>query len=162
LSDPVKKAMSGRNVLFMFGHGMPERLCGTRVSAFAPLDFSNELVFCGSCMSASPAHADRVNLEDQAATRRFGTQAVDNGAVMVLGHMGLCGGFPEVYPMAEHVFSGLSVGEAYQRVMNGLIGNKPLPDYYAPPAARQNNPNDPANHLLLMLWADPALVPIKP
>src|SRR2546425_646305 len=99
------------NVLFMFGHGLPDRLCGTKVSAFAPLDFSNELVFCGSCMSASPTHADRVNLENQAATKRFGSQAVENGAVMVLGHMGLCGGFPEVYPMAEHVFEGLPVGE---------------------------------------------------
>jgi hypothetical protein len=162
LSDPVKRAMSGKNVLLMFGHGLPDRLCGAKVSAFAPLSFSNELVFCGSCMSASPAHADRVNLENQSATKRFGTLAMENGAVMVLGHMGLCGGFPEVYPMAEHVFAGLSVGEAYQRVMNGLIGNQPIPDYYSQPAPGQADPNDPANRLLLILWADPALVPIKP
>ena len=161
LSEPATQAMSGRNVLFMFGHGMPDRLCGTKVTAFAPLDFSNELVFCGSCMSASPAHADRVNLENQAATKRFGSQAMENGAVMVLGHMGLCNGFPEIYPMAEHVFEGLSVGEAYQRVINALIGSNAIPDYYAQPASRQNNPNDPANRLLLILWGDPALVPIK-
>lgn len=161
LSEPAMQAMKGRNVLFMFGHGTPGRLCGTKVSAFAPLDFSNELVFCGSCMSASPIHADRVNLENQVATKRFGSQAVENGAVMVLGHMGLCNGFPEVYPMAEHVFEGLPVGEAYQRVMNALIGNKAITDYYAQPAPRQNNPNDPANSLLLILWADPALVPVR-
>jgi len=161
LSDPVIKALSERNVLFMFGHGVPDRVCGTRVSAFAPLNFSNELVFCGSCMSESPLHADRVNLEKQSATKRFGTVAMDNGAVMVLGHMGLCGGFPEVYPMAEHVFEGLSVGEAYQRVMNALIGGRPVPDYYPPPVPGPPNSADPANNLLLMLWADPALVPIK-
>jgi hypothetical protein len=160
-SEPIKRAMSGRNVLFMFGHGVPDRLCGMKVSAFGPLSFANELVFCGSCMSASPPHADRVNLENQATTRRFGTLAMDNGAVMVLGHMGLCGGFPEVYPMAEQVFAGLSVGEAYQRVMNGLIGGKPLPDYYGPPAPGPGNPSDRANTLLFILWADPALTPIK-
>ena len=62
--------------------------------------------------------------------------------------------------MAEHVLDGLSVGEAYQRVMNALIGNRPLPGYYLQPASRQNNPNDAANTLLLILWADPALAPI--
>lgn len=160
LSEPVTQAMQGKNMLFMFGHGLPDQLCGAKVSAFAPLDFSNELVFCGSCMSASPAHADRVDLEKHAGTKRFGSLAMENGAVMVLGHMGLCGGFPEVYPMAEHVLHGLSVGEAYQRVMNALIGNRPAPDYYTPSPSAQNNPNDPANSLLLILWADPALVPI--
>ena len=107
-----------------------------------------------------PVHADRVNLEEHTSTKRFGSLAVENGAVMVLGHMGLCGGFPELYPMAEHVLDGLSVGEAYQRVMNALIGNRPLPGYYLKPASRQNNSNDAANTLLLILWADPALVPI--
>lgn len=157
-SEPALQALQTNNILFMFGHGLPDRLCGTEVSAFAQVDFSNELVFCGSCMSASPVQADRVDLENHVTTKRFGSLAVENGAVMVLAHMGLCGGFPEVYPMAEHVLEGLPVGEAYQRVMNALIGNRRLPDYYSEPASRQNNPNDPANHLLLILWADPALV----
>ena len=111
-------------------------------------------------MSASPVHADRVDLTEHTATKRFGTLAMENGAVMVLGHMGLCGGFPELYPMAEHVLDGLLVGEAFQRVMNALMENRPMPPYYATPAARQNNTSDPANSLLLILWADPALVPI--
>jgi hypothetical protein len=160
LSEPALQALQERNVLFMFGHGLPDKLCGTNVSAFAPVDFTNDLVFCGSCMSASPVHADRVNLEEHTATKRFGSLAVENGAVMVLGHMGLCGGFPELYPMAEHVLEGLSVGEAYQRVMNALIGNRPLPGYYVQPGSRQTTSNDAANTLLLILWADPALVPI--
>jgi hypothetical protein len=161
LSDAAKDAMQGRNVLFMFGHGMPDRLCGTKVSAFAPLSFLNELVFCGSCMSASPSHADRADLERQASIKRFGTQAIENGAVMVLGHMGMCGGFPEVFPVAEHTFEGLSVGEAYQRVMNALMGSAPLPDYYSSPPSKEIERRDAANNLLLILWADPALVPIK-
>ncbi len=158
-SAGAQQALEGRNVLFMFGHGLPDKLCGTKVSAFAPVDFTNDLVFCGSCMSASPAHADRADLEAHAATKRFSSLAVGNGAVMVLGHMGLCGGFPEVYPVAEHVLAGLPVGEAYQRVMNALIGNRPLPAYYAQ-SVSQPNSNDAANILLLILWADPALVPI--
>src|SRR5690606_35046179 len=129
-----------------------------KVSAFAPVDFTNDLVFCGSCMSASPMQADRVDMKAHMTTKRFGSLAVENGAVMVLGHMGLCGGFPEVYPMAEHVLDGLSVGEAYQRVMNAFIGNRALPRYYTQPVSRQNNPNDAVNALLLMLWADPPLV----
>ena len=147
-------------MMFMFGHGLPDKLCGTSVSAFVPVDFTNDLIFCGSCMSASPVHADRVNLEEHATTKRFGSLAVEKGAVMVLGHMGLCGGSPEVYPMAEHVLEGLPVGEAYQRVMNALIGSRPLPGYYDQPTSRQNTPNDRANLLLLILWADPALVAI--
>lgn len=49
---------------------------------------------------------------------------------------------------------------AYQRVMNALIGNRPLPSYYDQRTSNQNSPNDAANLLLLTLWADPALVPI--
>lgn len=161
LSEPAAQALRGRNVLFMFGHGLPDHLCGVKVSAFAPVDFSDELVFCGSCMSASPTRADRADLAKHATEKRFGMQAIENGAVMFLGHMGLCGGFPEVYPMAEHVIAGMSVGEAYQRVMNALTGNGALPDYYPSPAPRQANQRDPANTLLLILWADPALNPFK-
>src|SRR5690606_6849708 len=47
-SETALQALQGRNVLFMFGHGLPDKLCGTKVSAFAPVDFTNDLVFCGS------------------------------------------------------------------------------------------------------------------
>jgi|GEM_PF-857289 len=173
-SAPAKQALSGRNILFLFGHGVPDRVCGTKVAAFSPLDFSNELVFCGSCMSASSSHDDRLKKENQPDTQRFASMATDRGAIAVLGHMGLCEGFPEVFPVAENVLGGLSLGEAYQRTMNALIGNKPLPAYYetAGPgkagddgdedanAVESVMQKDPVNDLMLILWGDPALVPI--
>ena len=45
--------------------------------------------------------------------------------------------------------------------MNTLIGNDAIPEYYDQLTARQNNQKDPANALLFILWADPALIPIK-
>jgi hypothetical protein len=161
LSAPATRALNENNVLFMFGHGTPERIVGTQVDAFAGIDFSDELVFCGSCMSASPYSADRLNLDAKKDDKRFAFHAMDNGSVMMLGHMGLCGGFPKVYPMAEHVMDGLSAGEAYQRLMNALIGRNAIPAYYSEPAPAEAVRPDPANGLLYILWGDPALVPIK-
>jgi hypothetical protein len=173
-SAPAKQALSGRNLFFLFGHGVPDRVCGTKVTAFGAVNFSNALVFCGSCMSASPGHDDRLKKENQPDTQRFASMAMDHGAVAVLAHMGLNEGFPEIFPVAEHTLAGLSLGEAYQRTMNALIGNRPLPAYYdtsaqAKPSDASEDDSaivesaiqkDPANNLLLILWADPALVPI--
>lgn len=161
LSAPATQALNENNVLFMFGHGTPNRIVGTRVDAFAGIDFSDELVFCGSCMSASPYSADRLNLDAKKDDKRFAYHAMDNGSVMMLGHMGLCGGFPKIYPMAEHVMDGLSSGEAYQRLMNSIIGERAIPAYYPEPAPAKAVRPDPANGLLYILWGDPALIPIK-
>ena len=156
LSLPAEKALEKNNLLFLYGHGTTSRICGIDIDAFASIDFTNELVFCGSCMSATPYEADRVNLESKRDDKRFAFYAMDNGAVMMLGHMGLCGGFPKVFPMAELVLSGTSTGEAYQQLMNSLIGGRPIPEYYSgPPASR-----DPRNGYLYVLWGDPALIPI--
>ena len=143
LSQPATEALNGNNVLFMFGHGTPERIVGARAEAFAKIDFSDELVFCGSCMSASPYRADRIDLTAKQGHKRFAFHAIDNGAVMMLGHMGLCGGFPKVFPMAEHVLAGMSTGEAYQRLMNALIGDRQIPDYYPEPPPRKLNAETP-------------------
>lgn len=161
LSPKAVEALNGNNVLFMFGHGTTDRICGARTSAYAGVDFTDELVFCGSCMSATPYHADRLDLSAKKDNKRFAYHAMDNGAVMMLGHMGLCGGFPKVYPMSELVLEGLSTGEAYQRLMNALIGDKPIPDYYPEPAPRKAARGDAANGLLYILWGDPALTPIN-
>ena len=107
--------------------------------------------------------------QDGKEGKHFAYQAVDNGAVMVLGHMGLCGGFPKVYPFSENVLEGLSAGESYQRLMNALIRNKPIPDYYPEPKTQKvqkpqrgqkSKRPEPANNLLYILWGDPALAPI--
>ena len=65
-----------------------------------------------------------------------------------------------MYPAVELVLAGLSVGESYQRVMNALMGGAALPEYYAEPAQCKKPDRDVANRLLLILWGDPALVPI--
>jgi len=160
LSAPAAKALNRNNVLFMFGHGTVERIVGTRIGAFAEIDFQNELVFCGSCYSAAAYRADRHDLGDKQG-KRFAFHAMDNGAVMMLGHMGLCGGFPVVYPMAEHVLDGLSAGEAYQRIMNARIAGKPIPDYYPEPPPKKADRGSKANGLLYVLLGDPALKPIR-
>lgn len=158
LSPSAEAALEDNNVLFMYGHGTTSRICGVRIEAYAEIDFSDELVFCGSCLSATPYEADRVDLEAKRDEKRFAFHAMDNGAVMLLGHMGLCGGFPKVFPMAELVLEGASTGEAYQQLLNSIIGGRAIPDYYSGPAGRR----DPANGYLYVLWGDPALVPIFP
>jgi hypothetical protein len=162
LSDEAVATLKTNNILYMFGHGSTERICGTSVSAFGEVDFTDELVFCGSCMSATPLKSDRPKARAVGDDKRFASYAINNGAVMMLGHMGLCGGFPKVYPMSELVMQGLSTGEAYQRLMNALIAGKAIPDYYSTNRARQAGGRDPANSLLYVLWGDPALVPILP
>ena len=91
-------------------------------------------------MSASPGQDDRLKKENQPEAQRFASMAVDRGAVAVLAHMGLNEGFPEIFPVAEHTLAGLSLGEAYQRTMNAIIGNRPLPAYYDTGA--QTKPSD--------------------
>ena len=141
----------------MFGHGTTSRICGIDIDAFAKTDFTDGIIFCGSCMSAAPYDADRVDLASKRDDKRFAFYAIDNGAVMMLGHMGLCGGFPKVFPMAEQVLAGTSTGEAYQQLMNSIIGDKPIPDFYKVPAGSR----DPANAYLYVLLGDPSLVPVK-
>jgi hypothetical protein len=162
LSPEATSALSQNNILYMFGHGTTDRICGTQASAFAEIDFANELVFCGSCLSAMPFQTDRLHPDSRKSGKRFAFHAMDGGAVMILGHMGLCGGFPKVFPMSELVLDGNSIGESYQRLMNALIAGKPIPAYYPAPEKRRLNSRDSANGLLYVLWGDPALVPIQP
>ena len=109
-------------------------------------------------MSATPYAADRLDLSQKRDEKRFAFHAMDNGAVMLFGHMGLCGGFPKVFPMAELTLEGHSAGEAYQRLMNGLIKGRAIPDFYPADPGKSARQPDPANGLLYVLWGDPALV----
>ncbi|MGI9240095.1 MAG: hypothetical protein ACR2RV_04810 [Verrucomicrobiales bacterium] len=157
LSSPAESALDESNVLFMYGHGTTGRICGTKVAAFGEVDFADQLIFCGSCMAASPYESDRTDLESKKDDQRFAFLAIENGAVLFLGHMGLCGGFPKVFPVAELVLEGRSAGDAYQQLMNSIIGEKSIPDYYSGPGGSR----DAANRYLYVLWGDPALVPIS-
>ena len=157
LSIPAELAIEESNMLFMFGHGTTNRICGIDIDAFAKTGFDDGIIFCGSCMSAAPYDADRVDLSSMRDDKRFAFQAMDNGAVAMLGHMGLCGGFPKVFPMAEQVLAGTSTGEAYQQLMNSIIGDKAIPDYYR----GHDGPKGPANAYLYVLLGDPSLMPVK-
>ena len=157
LSLPAELAIEESNMLFMFGHGTTNRICGIHINAFAKIDFGGGIIFCGSCMSAAPYDADRVDLTSKRDDKRFAFYAMDNGAVAMLGHMGLCGGFPKVFPMAEQVLAGTSTGEAYQQLMNSIIGDNAIPDYYR----EHDGPTGPANAYLYVLLGDPSLTPVK-
>ncbi|MEM1293804.1 MAG: hypothetical protein AAGH89_00470, partial [Verrucomicrobiota bacterium] len=163
LSPKAASVLNRNNLLYMFGHGTVGRIVGTRTKAFDEIDFTNEIVFCGSCMSATPIHSDRLsNSARKPETPRFAQVALRNGAVVVLGHLGLCGGFPKVYPMSELVLEGKTAGEAYQQLMNGIIGQRSLPSYFAnPTTSGRGNLQGGANNYLYILFGDPALAPIQ-
>ncbi len=154
----AKNVLNESKMLFMFGHGVPGQICGSPVKAYADIDLSNEIIFSGSCYSAASYMMDAQKTPD--SRKRFAFQAIDRGANTVLGHMGPCGGFSYIYPVAEHVLEGLSIGEAYQRLMNAQIGGRPMPAYYSdsPPSRRAQR--DPRTKLLYIIFGDPALVPV--
>lgn len=163
LSQDAEAALSKNNLLYMFGHGTVGRIVGADIDAFAEIDFANEIVFCGSCMSATPVQSDRLPpAARKPETARFAQLAVENGAVLVLGHLGLCGGFPKIYPMSELILEGKTAGEAYQRLMNGLIQGEALPNYFSPPSGSSRpNLQGKGNNFLYILLGDPALAPIQ-
>lgn len=163
LSPKAAAVLNKNNLLYMFGHGTIGRIVGTETEAFGNIDFSDEVVFCGSCMSATPVHSDRLPTSAQKPdTPRFAQLALQNGAVVVLGHLGLCGGFPNIYPMSELMLEGKTAGEAYQQLMNGLIGQGSLPPYFsAPETSGRPNLQGGANRFLYILFGDPALAPIR-
>jgi hypothetical protein len=156
LSLQAQLAIERSNLLFMYGHGTTNRICGIKISAFSETNFFNKIIFCGSCMSAAPYKSDRVNLNLMADHKRFAFHAMDNGAIIMLGHMGLSGGFPKVFPMAEKILNGTTAGEAYQQLMNSIIEKSPIPNFYGGTAQRR----DPGNKFLYVLLGDPFLLPI--
>lgn len=156
LSLQAQMAIDRSNLLFMYGHGSTNRICGIKISAFSETNFINKIIFCGSCMSAAPYKSDRENLDLMADHKRFAFHAMDNGAIIMLGHMGLSGGFPKVFPMAEKILNEITAGEAYQQLMNSIIEKSPIPDFYDGTTQRR----DAGNQFLYVLLGDPFLLPI--
>ena len=112
----------------MFGHGVPGMTCGMRVEAFDNLALTNKVILCGSCFSAAPAQSDFPKMavgpdgsEVVANRKRFLMEAVEHGAVVAYGHMRLNAGFPHLYPVLDSLLHGETVGEAYQRLIDGLL-----------------------------------------
>ncbi len=156
----------------MFGHGAPGMTCGMRVEAFDKLALTNKVILCGSCFSAAPAQSDFPKMAvgpdgSEIATdrKRFLMEAIEHGAVVAYGHMRLNAGFPHLYPVLDSLLHGETVGEAYQRLIDGLLEWTQLkPDALV--LANPDPDNTPAlmrrNQLLYVIIGDPALRPCAP
>jgi hypothetical protein len=97
--------------------------------------------------------------------KRFLMEAIERGAVAAYGHMRLNGGFPHLYPVLDALLQGETVGDAYQRLIDGLLewtGLEPdqlvlaHPETAAMPALMRRN------QLLYVIVGDPALRPLAP
>ena len=164
--------MNDASLVVMFGHGVPGMACGLKVEAFDNLVLTNKVILCGSCFSAAPMKSDfpkmAVGPDGSAVVadrKRFVMEAVEHGAVVALGHMRTNAGFPHLYPVLDSLLHGETVGEAYQRLIDGLLAwtqldtdelvlTKPEPSNSLPVMKR--------NQLLYVIIGDPALRPLTP
>jgi hypothetical protein len=172
LPASAAEAIGASSLIVMFGHGTPGMTCGMRVEAFDEVSLLNKVILCGSCMSAAPTHSDFRKMavgpdgsEVVADRKRFLMEAIERGAVVAYGHMRLNAGFPHLYPVLEAVIDGETVGESYQRLIDGLLRWTRLdPDelVLAKPDTNDEWAIMRRNQLLYVLIGDPALRPLAP
>ena len=180
-------AINDASLVVMFGHGVPGMACGLKVEAFDNLVLTNKVILCGSCFSAAPTNSDfpkmAVGPDGSAVVadrKRFVMEAVEHGAVVAIGHMRTNAGFPHLYPVLDSLLHGETVGEAYQRLIDGLLEWTQLdPDELVPHQGRapEAAPEPGAgfgpgpgggialikcNQLLYVLIGDPALARRQP
>jgi hypothetical protein len=154
----------------MYGHGVPGMTCSLDVTAFHDVTMTNKVILCGSCFSAYPPQSEFPAMPSgpdgsgvQNDRERFLMCAIGKGAVVAYGHMRQNSGFPHMYPVLEAWMNGLSVGEAYQRLINGIIDSQ---GFTAGEFVLREGPaaNQAAvmrrNQLLYVLVGDPALQPL--
>ena len=130
VSIPNRDSIDECDVLFVFGHGKPDWLCGYKVSAFSVLNLNNKLVMYGSCYSG-------IN---------FSTVCINRGAIAVYSHLYLNRGFSRLYPCYENLVKGKSIGQVQQELINtnfDFISNK--------------EKDSRRRHLLYVIIGDPAL-----
>ena len=168
-----RRAFDEASLIVMFGHGTPGMICGMRVEAFDRRSFANKVVLCGSCMSAAP---DAIRLAARCASGPTAPrsspagsgmlmEAVERGAVVTYAHMRVNAGFPHLFPVLESLLRGETVGEAYQRLIDGLLTWTRLePDDLV--LAKSDQDDEIAamrrNQMLYVLVGDPALRPLEP
>jgi len=155
-------ALDACSLLLMFGHGSRGNACSLSLKAFANVSMTNKIVMCGDCYSAAalgPSISPRTDADDgkplQQKEGSFGMSAVENGAVVVYAHMAENAGFPHLFPVLEGWMDGLTVGEAYQRLVNALLAFNQL----SLTELRSRGAED-ANCLLYVIIGDPALQPL--
>ena len=161
------RALQESSLVVMHGHGIPGMSCSVDIDAI-PVDFSGKIVLSGSCFSASPVQSDLPAMSrapgGYTVTTRaaFATHCVDQGSLVFFGHMRLSSGFPHLYPVLEQWLAGKTVGEAYQQLINGIIGMRGYRSgkFIVPDPARAER-RLPQNTLLYVVLGDPALVPVS-
>ena len=160
------QALRESNLVVMHGHGIPGMSCSVDIDAI-PIDFPGKVVLSGSCFAASPLKSDLPTMSrapgGYTVSKRpaFATRCVDQGAIVVFGHMRLSSGFPHLYPVLEQWMAGKTVGEAYQQLINAIMtmrGLRPGNFILADPSAAGRRL--PQNILLYVVLGDPALVPV--
>ncbi|MCP4848265.1 MAG: hypothetical protein GY899_10000 [Verrucomicrobiaceae bacterium] len=162
-----QKALNAAQLVIMHGHGIPGMSCSIDIGGI-PTQSSNQIVLSGSCFSAVPIKSDFPRMSSAPGGYKvdqrpaFGTSYLDRGATVFFGHMRLSSGFPHLYPILEKWMQGASVGEAYQQLINAIIGIRgfgPGSFVVEKPVTQRRIPQ---NTLLYVIFGDPALVPLQP
>lgn len=151
------------NLIIMHGHGIPGMSCSVDIQGI-PANLQGKVLMTGSCFSASPSKSDLPEMRDApggyTVQKRdaFVLRAIDQGAIVAFGHQRLSSGFPHLYPVLECWLQGNTVGEGYQRLMNGLINLKEV-ESGGFVIREQTKKRPPQNSLLYVVIGDPALQP---
>jgi len=159
IPTPAKQALDDASLLIMFGHGRPGEVCSIDVRAFRDVNMAGKVVLCGDCFTAprtAPQTADATPAKRagpkmsprKGMDNSFAMRAVQNGAAVVYAHMRENAGFPHLFPVLENWTDGLTVGEAYQRLMNAILAGGP-------------GPGAGGDRLLYVIIGDPALQPFE-
>ncbi len=164
----VQTAIEESAFLWVLGHGKPGMACCAKVSAYTDMNLSNKIIFCGACFAASAPRSDLViprtrpgeKIEDKP---RFALKAIDDGSVIVIGNMAFSRGVNFLLPIFEDCLKGLTVGEAFQRVINAQLGTEGFANAYTKPVKGGPKNMTPkarrANQLVNVLIGDPATRP---
>ena len=161
------KTLADASLVVMHGHGIPGMSCSVDIDGI-PVDSSNQVVLSGSCFAAAPQKSDfpspsRVPGGYRVSSRQsFVDRYVERGATVAFGHMRLSSGFPHLFPVLEKWIEGRTVGEAYQQLINAIIGMRGFRsgDFIVRDLERARRV--PQNTLLYVVLGDPAIVPIAP
>jgi hypothetical protein len=164
----VQAAIEESAFLWVLGHGKPGMACCAKVSAYTDMNLSNKIIFCGACFATSAPRSDLViprarpgeKIEDKP---RFALKAIDDGSVIVIGNMAFSRGVNFLLPIFEDCLKGLTVGEAFQRVINAQLGTEGFANAYTKPVKGGPKNMTPkarrANQLVNVLIGDPAIRP---
>ena len=161
-SPELTSKFNQSNLIIMHGHGVPGMSCSVDIRGI-PSNLQGKVLLTGSCFSASPKKSDLPEIRDApggyTVKKRdaFLLRAIDQGAIVAFGHQRLSSGFPHLYPVLENWLKGKTVGEAYQRLINGLINLKEVKsgDF----VIREKIKKPAQNSLLYVVIGDPALRP---